>query len=140
MATADSIPVPPTSSPPMPTDLLVMVADMLPDHLEVLLGNLSAIFPPETTLIATENPVPAKANSSLRVVSGPPAKSGWSISAAEYLRAWQFVQENEPRAVLILGPGAESLAQQASLSLRMRSLQDRSIWPCRVTSFCPTPA
>jgi hypothetical protein len=110
MATADSIPVPSTSSPPMPTDLLVMVADMRPDQLEVLLGNLSAIFPAETTLIATENPVPARMNSSQRVVSAPPTKSGWSISAAEYLRAWQYVQENQPRAVLILGPGAESMA------------------------------
>jgi hypothetical protein len=94
----------------MPTDLLVMVADMHPEQLEVLLGNLSAVFTPETTLVATENPVPVSVNPSLRVVSAPSTKSVLSLSAAEFLRGAQLVEENQPRAVLILGPGAESLA------------------------------
>jgi hypothetical protein len=110
MATADSIPVSPASSPPVPIDLLVMVAEMLPDQLEVLLGNLGTIFAPETTLVATENPIPAQVHSALRVVAVPATKSAWNLSAADFLRAWQLVQENQARAVLILGSGADSLA------------------------------
>ncbi len=87
-----------------------MAGAMLPDQLEVLLENFSSILPPETTLIATESTIPEQLNSALRVVSAPATNSRWNLTSADFLRAWQFVQQNQPKATLILGPGAESLA------------------------------
>jgi glucosylglycerate synthase len=110
MAIADTISESTTTSPPMPADLLVMVAAMLPEDLESLLENLSSIFPAETALIATENPAPEHVNSSFRVVSVPSTNSRSNLTSADFLRAWQLVQQHQTRAVLILGPGAESLA------------------------------
>src|SRR5512146_2682672 len=110
MAIADPLSEPPTTSPPTPVAVLVMAGAMLPDQLEVLLKNFSSILQPETTLIATESPVPEQLNSALRVVSAPTTNSRWNLTPADFLRAWQFVQQHQPRAVLILGPGAESLA------------------------------
>ena len=110
MAIADPISESTATSPSTPTDLLVTVAAMLPEQLDALLKNLSSVFPPETALIATENPVPEGANSALRVISVPPTNIRWNLTPADFLRASQLVQQYQPRAVLILGPGSESLA------------------------------
>lgn len=109
MATANSIPELASSSPPPATELLVMVAAMLPEHFEAVVNNLAAVFPAESLLIAAESPVPAEIRPGLRIVTAPRAQSAWSLTAADFLHAWQLSQENQARALLILGPGSESL-------------------------------
>lgn len=117
MPIADPISESTTTSPPTPVEVLVMAGAMLPDQLEILLKNFSSILQPETTLIATESSVPEQLNSALRVVSAPATNSRWNLTPADFLRAWQFVQQNQPRAILILGTGAESLAPEGLCQL-----------------------
>lgn len=109
MATADSISelVPP--SPPPVADLLVLVAAMLPEHLEALLTNLAAVMPAENMLIATDHPAPAHTHPGLRFVAAPAVNSGWSLTAGGFRRAWDLAQEHQARGILLLGPGAETL-------------------------------
>jgi glucosylglycerate synthase len=109
MATADSISELSSSSPPPAVDLLVLVPALPPENFEVLLTNLAAVFPAEGMLIATPSPMPAQTHQGLRMVATPPANSGWSLHAAGFLQAWQLAQEHSARAILILGPGSESL-------------------------------
>jgi glucosylglycerate synthase len=108
MATADSISELSSSSPPPAVDLLVLVPLLLPENLEALLANLAAVFPAEGLLIATPSPTPAQTQG-LRLIAAPPANSGWSLTAAGFLQASQLAQEHHARAILILGPGSDSL-------------------------------
>lgn len=109
MATADSIPELTSAPPPPATDLLVIAAAMLPEHFEALLNNLTAVFPVEKLLVASDSALPAHVHPGLRIIAAPPAPSGWSVTAPDFLRAWQIGSENEARAILMLGPGSDSL-------------------------------
>lgn len=109
MATANSISelIPP--SPPPAVELLVLVATMLPENLEALLNNLAAVLPAENMLIATESPASAQTHPELRIVPARPLNSGWSLTAAGFLHAWELAQEYQARGILLLGPGSDSL-------------------------------
>jgi glucosylglycerate synthase len=117
MATVDPIHEVTENSSPPSADLLIMIAAMLPDPLQVLLANLGAIFPAEAVLIASESTVPENANQTLRFISTLPATSGWSLTATEFAHAWKLGQESQAKAILMLGPGAESLAPGGLLQL-----------------------
>lgn len=112
MATAHSISEVDPPSPPPVTDLLVMVAAMLPGNFDALLTNLTAVFPAEGLLIATESAIPAQ-RPGLRILATPPGPSVWSLTAVDFMHAWQLAQEHNARAILMLGPGADSLGPGA---------------------------
>lgn len=112
MATADSISEALPPSPPPVTDLLVMVSAMPLEKFEALLANLTAVFAAEGLLIAAEGEVPAQ-REGLRIVTAPPGPSGWSLTAIDFVHAWQLAQDSSARAILMLGPGADSLGPGA---------------------------
>lgn len=85
-----------------------MVAAMLPENFEALLVKLTAVFSGEGLLVATENAIPAE-RPGLRMAPLPPRPSGWSLTTTDFLRAWQLSQEHHARAILMLGPGADSV-------------------------------
>ena len=109
MATADSISQISPSSPTPTADLLVLASAMLPEQFEALLTNLAAVFPVEGLLIASESPLPNHVAQGLRVIAAPPATAGWSLTAPDFVNAYTLGLERQARAVLMLGPGAESL-------------------------------
>lgn len=113
MATADPISDLGSTASQATTDLLVMVAAMLPENFETLLGRLTSVFPSPGLLVATENPFPVQQNPSLRLVATPPTTSWPRLSPAEILRAGQLAEEHNARGILILGPGADSLSEPA---------------------------
>lgn len=125
MATANSISELASSSPPPATDLLVTVAAMLPEHFEGLLANLAVVFPPESLLIAAESPMPERVIPGLRIVTAPPAPSSWSLTAFDFAQANQLCQESHARAILMLGPGSDSL-QAGSLRLLANAVLENS--------------
>lgn len=112
MATADSISEANPPSPPPVTDLLVRVAATLPEHFEALVTNLTAVFPAEDLLIATEGSAPAQ-RPGVRMVEMPPGPSAWTLTAVDFIHVWQLAQDHSARAILMLGPGAESLGPGA---------------------------
>lgn len=113
MATADPIPELGSTATLATTDLLVLVAAMLPENFETLLARLTSVFPTPGLLIATENPFPAQQDSSLRLVATAPPAARWSLSPANFLHAWELAEESNARGVLILGAGSDSLDASA---------------------------
>lgn len=115
MATADPISDVGSTATQATTDLLVLVASMLPENFESLLVQLTSVFPAAGLIIASENPAPAGQDPSLRMIAiaTPPAAVKWSLSPANFLHAWQLAEEHNARGVIILGTGSDSLGAPA---------------------------
>jgi hypothetical protein len=113
MAIAD--PIPEFSRPPTRTgySLLVSVASLPAPQFEGILSKLTSSFPPEDVLIATQNEVSAENYLPLHVIQAPATTSAWTLTAADFVNAYQLAQKNEARAILMLGPDSGSLSAVA---------------------------
>ncbi len=117
MATVDPISDITTTSARPDNGLLVLLAAMSPEQLERVLANLTASFPAEDLLIASPDAVsdalPTDSYPSLRIVAAPPAPAAWTLTAADFVSAYQLASKNKVRAILMLGPESGSLASSA---------------------------
>ncbi|MGA2848017.1 MAG: hypothetical protein ABSE46_03400 [Terracidiphilus sp.] len=113
MATADSISNISTPSPPRSPGLLVLLANMPSEHLDSLLSNLTSSYSAEDLIVATADAVPTDSWPNLRFVPIPEPSASWTLSAADFLNAYQLAGENNARAILMLGHGAASLRPSA---------------------------
>ena len=113
MAIAD--PIPEFSRPPARTgySLLVVVAPLPSNQLESLLAKLAASFPPDDMLIATQNEVGADVYVPLHIISAPVTQAAWTLTAADFVNAYQTAQKYEAKALLMLGPDSGSLSANA---------------------------
>ncbi|MGA3049764.1 MAG: hypothetical protein ABSD67_24385 [Terracidiphilus sp.] len=109
MATADSIFDIPAPSTPRAPGLLVLLATMPLEQLEGVLANLTSSYPAESLIVATADAVPTDSWPSLRVVPIPAAVASWTLTATDFVNAYQLAGENDARAILVLGAGAASL-------------------------------
>jgi hypothetical protein len=113
MATANPIPdITAPSERPGP-GLLVLLAGMPPEQLESVLANLTASFPAEGLLIAAPDTLPADSYPSLRIVAAPATDASWTLTAADFVNAYQLADKNKARAILMLGPESGSLGSSA---------------------------
>ncbi len=117
MATTDPIPVSASVIERPAAHLLVMVAAMPADQFERLLTNLTAAFPAESMLVATQNEFASGAFSDLRIMLAPSTGAAWASTAADFLNAFELAREENVRAVLMLGPGSDSLSAAALRAL-----------------------
>jgi hypothetical protein len=117
MAIADTIPE--FSRPPAKTGyaLLVVVAALPANQLESLLAKLAATFPPDDMLIATQNEIGADVYLPLHVAHAPETQGTWTLTAADFVNAYQLAQRHEAKAIMILGPESSSLSANALLGL-----------------------
>ena len=113
MATANSVSDAHSSTTQARTDLLVFVAPMAAESLENIFANLAALFPAEGVVIATPNDTTGTAYPALRVVPTQATNAVWPIAATDFVNAVNAAKANEARAVLMLGPGADSLSVSA---------------------------
>lgn len=113
MATANSVSDSHSSATPARAGLLVFVAPMAAEPLENVFANLTALFPAEELLIATPNDTSGTAYPTLRVISTQATNAVWPLTATDFVNAVHAAKENEARAVLMLGPGADSLSTSA---------------------------
>jgi hypothetical protein len=113
MATANQIADEPTPSERPDASLLVRLAAMPPEQLASVLANLTASFPADGLTIATPNTLAADSWPHLRIISISATGSSWTLSAADFVNAYQLAEENEAQAILMLGPGSESLRGSA---------------------------
>lgn len=113
MAIAD--PIPEFSRPPARTGyaLLVVVAPLPASQLDSLLAKLAASFPPDDTLIATQNEIGTDVYVPLHIISAPVTRAAWTLTAADFVNAHQLAQTHDARAILMLGPDAGSLSANA---------------------------
>jgi len=98
---------------PVRAGLLVFVAAMAAEQMESLLANLTTSFAADDLIVATPNDTTGTAFSSLRIVSTQATNAVWPIAASDFSHAFNAAKENEARAVLMLGPGADSLSPSA---------------------------
>lgn len=107
--------VPPSARPG--NGLLVLLAAMTPEQLKRAFASLTASFAVEDLVIASPDAIsdvlPAEACSSLRIVSAPADNPAWTLTAADFLNAYQLAEKNEARAILMLGPESGSLDSSA---------------------------
>ena len=121
MVTADPIPDITTPSARPDNGLFVLLAAMTPEQLERVLANLTAFFPAEDLLIAFPNAIsdalPADSYRSLGIDATPAANASWTLTAADFVSAYQLASKNKARAILMLGPQSGSLASSAIRAL-----------------------
>jgi hypothetical protein len=117
MATADSISEITDSSAQPKVELLVLLAAMPPEQLERVLANLTDSFSPDSLLVASpdanSDALPADAYPALRLVAIPATSSSWTLTAADFVNAYQIAEKNEARAILMLSAESGSLSSAA---------------------------
>ncbi len=119
MATANPISDPTSVAGHATADLVVFVTAMPAEQFKGVLINLGDTFSLENMIVATQNELPADAPTNLRIILTPQSNSLWTLKPADFVDAAQCGLDHEAKAILILGPGADSLN-----SLALRSLAD----------------
>ena len=119
MTTATTNPVPAAApqSEPATADLLVMISAASQDQLKVILAKLADVFAAGSVIVAVPESANFEEDSPIRVVPAPAAGAAWTLTAADYVNAWQLAQKHEARAILMLGPEAASLSVSAMRDL-----------------------
>jgi hypothetical protein len=113
MATADQILDVTASSARPGVGLLVLLTAMTPEQLERVLTSLAAFSPAEGMLVAAPEALQADSYPSLQIVAAPPADPAWTLTAADFVNAYQLAEKNKARAILILGPESGALDSAA---------------------------
>ncbi len=119
MATANPIPDETVVAERATADLVVFVTAMPAEQFKGVLENLEATFPANNMIVATQNELPADASRNLRIDLMPQSNAFWMLQPPDFTNAAQCGLEHEAKAILILGPGADSLS-----TLALRSLAD----------------
>jgi len=119
MATANPIPGDTSTAEHAAADLLVLATAMQPEQSEGLMAHLAEAFSAESVIVATQDEVAAHVRSPLRVVPISRSNTAWTKTPADFINAFEAGHEHEAKAVLMLGPGADSLSP-----LALRSLAD----------------
>ena len=117
MATTSPIPDDTSTVERSTADLLLLVSAMSSEQFLGVLKNLEEAFAAESVIVATSNELSSVAASKLRIVSTPQSNAIWTLKPVDFLSAAQYGQEHEARAILILGPGADSLSPFALRNL-----------------------
>jgi hypothetical protein len=117
MATANQISELPTPAERADGGLLVLLAAMPPEELENVLNNLTGSFRADDLTIATPNAPASDSWPHLRIVPIATSNPSWTLSASDFVNARQLAEENEARAILMLGPGSGSLRASALCDL-----------------------
>ena len=110
MATANPIPDDTSTAEHPAANLLVLATAMPPEQFQGVLINLGEAFSAESVIVATQSELAAAARTPLRVIPTPQSSAAWTLKPADFIHAYEAGREHEVRAVLILGPGADSLS------------------------------
>jgi hypothetical protein len=135
MATADSILGVPTPCASPGNGLLILLATMPPEQLERVFASLTASFPKEELLIAAPDAIAdalrADSYPSLRIVTAPARNSTWTLTAADFVSAYQLAEKHEARAILMMGSASGSLGSSALRELATAVLDSTDLaLPC----------
>src|ERR1700679_1126123 len=112
MATTSPVPEETSIAERSTADLLVLVGAMPSEQFARALANLEVAFAPESVIIATSNDLPGEPRR-LRMISTQQSSSGWALTPTDFVNPANTGRENEARAILLLGPGADSLSPMA---------------------------
>jgi hypothetical protein len=102
--------------------LLVVGAAIPPEQLNALLTNLAEAFPAENVVVAVQGQIAVSAPANLRVIAAPHSSAAWMLQAADFVHAYEVGRDQQARAILMLGPGADSLKPEALRELARAAL------------------
>jgi hypothetical protein len=119
MATANPVPHDSSIADRSIADLVVFVAAMSPEEFKGVLTNLERTFSAETTVVATQNELPADTATRLRITMLPKSNPVWMLKLTDFVAAAGCAHDHGAKAILVLGPLADSLSP-----LALRSLAD----------------
>lgn len=100
-------------------DLLVFATAMPAEQFRGVLANLAAAFPSESVMIASQNELAGDVPANLHLVQVPQSNTAWTLRPGDFMNAYELAHHHEARAVMLLGPEADSLSP-----LALRSLAD----------------
>jgi hypothetical protein len=83
------------------------------EHVESVLAKLSTSFSAKDLLIAMPNEYRADSFAPLQIIATPPDTPSSTLTAANFVHAYQLAQKHEARAILMLGPESPSLEASA---------------------------
>jgi hypothetical protein len=113
MATANSISDTPSPSVRAAPRLLVLLGPLAPTELDSVLANLAASFAMEGLAVATPDAFSQESWPGVRFIPTQATNASWTLTAADFMHAYQLAGEMEARAILMLGPGSSSLRASA---------------------------
>jgi hypothetical protein len=113
MATTDSVFESSSPSVRPGTELLVLLAAMTPEQREQILANLATSFPADGLVIASPDELPADSEAPFRMIAAPASETSWTLTAADFINAYQLAEKNEARAILMLSRESGSLGPSA---------------------------
>src|SRR5579862_8498483 len=119
MATANPVPDATSIAERATASLVVFVAAMPVEQYKGVLSNLEGTFSADNVIVATQNELPSDIATRLRITALPQANAVAMLKPSDFVGAAQCGVEHEAKAILMLGPGADSLS-----SLALRSLAD----------------
>jgi hypothetical protein len=109
---------------PDETGLLVVLAAMPVEQVQTTVSDLAGLFSSEGLLIAAPDSLPADSYPDLRIVSTPGTSISWTLTAADFVNAYQIADKNKARAILILGPESGSFGPGSFRNLANAALND----------------
>lgn len=92
---------------------MALLVSLPQDQVELLVSRLSGLFSPEDLLIATQNGFAPDAWPGVNVINAPATSSTWSLTAADFVNAYELAQKHDVRNILLLGPESGSLSPAA---------------------------
>jgi len=117
MATTNPIPGSTSTAENAAANLLVMASAMPTEQFEGVLANLAGAFSADSLIVATQNQQPASFPAGLRVIPAPQSNATWMLKPGDFVHAYEIAREHEARAVVMLGPSADSLSPLALRAL-----------------------
>jgi len=105
-----------TPSAPPAAELLILLTPMPREQVDLVVANVAKSFPADQLdqlLVATSDPAQERSSSGIRLVPTPNGAISWTLTASDYVAAFQLAQKHHSRAILILGPEASSLQASA---------------------------
>jgi hypothetical protein len=110
MATSNSNPSVTSATAISGPGLLVLLASMPPEQREPVLANLASSFPAESVLVATPDAQESEAYPQLGIINIPSTGPSWTLTASDFLNAFQLAGKNDAHGILMLGAGVGSLS------------------------------
>ena len=128
MATTSAITEPSPQAPVETSALLISLASLDHEAFEQVVRTIAEAFPAGDLVVATPDASASQTLHGVRVAGYTPStasSASWTLTAADFLNAYEMVVRHESRAVLLLGPEAQSLDAGTIRSLGQAVLEGK---------------
>ncbi len=108
--------------------LLVSLTSLDHDAFEVVLNNIAEALPGYDLVVATPDVSGFQTTKGVRVAGytpSVPSPATWTLTAADFLNAYDLAQKHESRAILVLGAEAHTLAPATLKTLAQAVLEGK---------------